>query len=170
MNEQSPVWILVVLLAIVLVVALWGWWRAATRLSRASRRRQRVARRGETAAERLLERLGFVILDRQLTRNWQLEVDGTSETVSSRVDLLVERDGSVFVADVKTGRQAPDPRRPATRRQLLEYLLAFEADGALVVDMEGQDVRTVSFRGLFGGGRWQRTRRTVGREAEEPTT
>ena len=39
---------------------------------------------------------------------------------------------------------------PATRRQLLEYLLAHEADGALLVDMDAEVVVHVEFPGLLG--------------------
>ena len=145
--------LLIVALVLALVVALWGWRRARTRLSRASRRRNRRARRAETAAERLLEARGFAVLERQLTGCWLLEVDGEPGEVSCRADLLVEREGSLYVADVKSGSAAPDPRKPATRRQLLEYLLAFDADGALVVDMERRQIREVAFPGLLSDPR-----------------
>jgi membrane protein implicated in regulation of membrane protease activity len=143
-------WLVTLALAVMLLIALLGWWRAATRLSRRNRVRQRAARKAESQAERLLERHGFKILDRQLVTSWLLQVDGESEEVTSRVDLLVERGGRVYVADVKSGGQAPDPRRPATRRQMLEYLLAFDADGALVVDMSCREIRSVAFPGLLG--------------------
>jgi membrane protein implicated in regulation of membrane protease activity len=145
----SQAWLVALALAVLLLIALLGWWRAATRLSRRSRVRQRTARKAEGRAERLLERRGYHILERQLVQSWRLEIDGVSEEVTSRVDLLVERDGKVYVADVKSGEQAPDPRRPATRRQMLEYLLAFDADGALVVDMSSREIRSVAFPGLL---------------------
>lgn len=138
-------------LAVLLVIALWGWWRARNRLSRASRVRNRRAQKAETDAERLLESLGFTILDRQLSQYWTLEIDGGPREVLSRADLLVERGAHLYVADVKSGDLAPDPSRPATRRQLLEYLLAFDVDGALVVDMRRRQVRSVAFPGLLGG-------------------
>jgi hypothetical protein len=64
---------------------------------------------------------------------------------SVRADLLVQRDGALFVAEVKTGSRAPDPSFPATRRQLLEYLMVFEPDGLLLVDMEREAVMEVEF-------------------------
>ncbi len=137
------------ILALLLAVALWGWWRARTRLSRASRGRNRRARKAETDAERLLESQGYLILDRQLTRRWTLQVDGEAREVSSRADLLVRRHRRLFIVDVKSGDLAPEPSLPATRRQLLEYLLAFEVDGALVVDMQRRQVRSVSFPEFF---------------------
>lgn len=140
---------LVVLVLVVLLVAvlvLWGWERG--RAGRRSRARLRVAGAGESAAEGLLAELGFDVLERQLVAEWVMEVDGEPVRVASRVDLLVERDGETFVAEVKTGELAPDPARPATRRQLLEYQLVFEADGVLLVDMEARAVRAVR---LFTG-------------------
>ena len=73
----------------------------------------------------------------------------------SRVDLLVVRHGKRFAVDVKTGDIAPDPRHPATRRQLLEYLLAFEVDGVLLVDMRARRIHEIAF---FDGSELQRVR------------
>jgi hypothetical protein len=75
-------------------------------------------------------------------------VDGEEHGVEVIADMLVERDGWRFIAEVKTGELAPDPLRPATRRQLLEYLLAFEPDGLLLVDMVQQTVHEIAFPGL----------------------
>jgi hypothetical protein len=50
-----------------------------------------------------------------------------------------------MVAEVKTGTQAPRFEHADTRRQLLEYQLAFEVDSVLLVDVEAGEVREVSF-------------------------
>lgn len=142
-------WRLVALFACLFLFALLGWWRARRRLARANRGRQRLARWAEQAAERLVERAGYRIVERQPLKRWHLRVNGRLRGVSSRVDLLVERRGRRYVADVKTGDLAPDPTKPATRRQLLEYLLLFGADGALLIDMERRRIREVEFPDLF---------------------
>ncbi len=149
---QLPWLVVLGLLALLLLVSI-GWWRAATRLSRRSKIRQSRARQAERKAEQLLKQHRFRILERQATVTWRLEIDGVCEEVASRADLVVERDGLLWVADVKSGELAPDPRRPATRRQLLEYLLAFGVDGALVVDMSSRTIRTVAFPGLIAESR-----------------
>jgi len=133
--------LLFALLAIALAIA----WRFATRASRASAQRNARARRGEDAAERLLERSGFTILERQATRRWSFEVDGELHVAGVRADLLVTRNERLFVAEVKTGSLAPNPCHPATRRQLLEYWFVYEPDGLLLVDMERCEVREVCF-------------------------
>lgn len=145
-------WLVAAALAVLLAVALLGWWRARGRVGRANRARGRRARRAENEAERWLERQGYAVLERQVTGRWDLAVDGELQQVTCRADLLLMRGGRVYVADVKTGEEAPNPALPATRRQLLEYLLAFDADGALVVDMRGRRIYEVSFPGLLGEG------------------
>ncbi len=123
----------------------WMLWLALTRASRGSKRRNRVAQRGETAAEKLLERHGYQILDRQVQAAWTFHVDGEPVEARVRADLLVKRRGRVFIAEVKTGERAPDPKHPPTRRQLLEYRYAFDPDGLLLVDMSSRRVREVAF-------------------------
>lgn len=131
--------LILALLALVLALAL-GWWRASRRWSRASRRRNQRAQRGEAEAERLLEEAGYEILDRQVPATWTMIVDGEPIEVGVRADLWVGRGDLRFVAEVKTGRAAPDPTLPATRRQLLEYQVAFEPDGLLLVDAEAGEI------------------------------
>lgn len=135
-------WLVLLLL---LLLALFGWWRAATHVGRSNRGRLRVAQAGESAAEAVLAEQGYEVVDRQVTVRWSLTVDGEVHEVASRADLLVTRDGLDFVAEVKTGERAPDPRRPATRRQLLEYLHVFDVEGVLLVDMETGRVHRVAF-------------------------
>lgn len=146
---SEPVVGVVVLLVLALLFALFGWWRASHKVSRHNRRRGIVARDGEDRADALLAAEGYTVLDRQVTARFLLVVDDEEVWVDNRVDRLVERDGRMFVADVKTGDRARDPTRPATRRQLLEYLLTHEADGALVVDMDAEVVVEVVFAGLL---------------------
>lgn len=125
------------------------WRRARGRWRRANRGRQRQAQRAENVAEEFLQQQGYEVLERQLTQRWQLQIDGQPQPVSCRADLLLRRRGRLYVADVKTGGKAPDPRSPATRRQLLEYFLVFAVDGVLIVDMEQRQIRAVAFPDLL---------------------
>lgn len=108
-------------------------------------RRNARAIRGESVAEQLLESHGFTILQRQVRGSWEIYVDDEPVTVKLRADLLVERGEEIFIAEVKTGRLAPDPNFPATRRQLLEYQLAFDVDGVILVAPEQGHMWFVSF-------------------------
>ncbi len=127
------------------------------------RRRLQAARvagaDGEARAEPLLRSLGYAIVARQAPATYDLTVDGEPCAVALRADLLVERGGRRFVAEVKTGRLAPRLETPATRRQLLEYRVAFDVDGVLLVDVDAGRVHTLEFpegpsRAAESGGAW----------------
>ena len=139
---QTP---LLLLFGFLFLLALYGWWRSATRIRRNNRARQRTASAGEIGAERVLRRNGYRVLDRQLTGRWSMRIDGRPVDVHSRADLLVTKGGHTYIAEVKTGTDAPDPTRPATRRQLLEYLHAFPVRGVLLVDMVSREIHEVQF-------------------------
>jgi hypothetical protein len=136
------------LTVLLLLIIAWLLWRAGAQ-GRALRRRVRVARRAEGEAEELLVREGFTIVERQVHATLRMEIDGRLIEVAARADVLVERDGLLLVAEVKSGCLAPDPTLPATRRQLLEYLVAFEVDGVVLVDMQARRVHEVVFPDLW---------------------
>ncbi len=121
-------------------------WRA--RLSFRSwraRRRLRQAQRGERAAGALLEASGYRVIAEQARGAIVLTVDGAPSTHGLRADYLVTRHGRRFVAEVKTGERAPSLDHAPTRRQLLEYRVAFDVDGALLVDPDAGQVREIVF-------------------------
>lgn len=101
--------------------------------------------RGEARAEKLLRRRGYAIAGRQVEARMTFLVDGSRCAADLRADLLVRRKGRRYVAEVKTGREAPHLRNHATRRQLLEYFVAFDVDGILLVDAEQDVIHEVVF-------------------------
>ena len=137
-------WLVFALVVLATFLAL-GWWWSVGIGSRRARGRSYRAQSGEVAAEQLLSDHGYKVLDRQVRCLWWIEVDGEETEVALRADLVVERQGKRFVAEVKTGELAPDPNYPPTRRQLLEYSLAFAPMGVLLVDVEQGDIRQVRF-------------------------
>jgi hypothetical protein len=100
---------------------------------------------GEIRAEDILRRSGYRIVGRQVARRYGVGVDGKLVPIDLRADFLVARNRARFVVEVKTGRLAPRIDTPATRRQLLEYRLAFDVDGVLLVDAEADCVHCVVF-------------------------
>ena len=122
------------------VVRLRRWGR-----SRRARRRARWAVAGERAAERLLTAAGFEIADRQVGHRWLIAVDDQPVTAGIRCDYLAMRGSERWVAEVKTGSDAPRLDNPATRRQLLEYQLAYDAAGVVLVDADAGTLREVRF-------------------------
>ena len=143
-------WLLLVALLAV-VALLWARWRDG-RWSRASRRRNAEALDGEQAALVLLEAAGFRVVERQPWGRIEVDVDGEREEIDVRADLLVEDEAGTWVAEVKTGRLAADLRHGPTRRQLLEYRLAFDVEGVILVDVLAGRVVEVAFPALDGIG------------------
>jgi hypothetical protein len=146
------------LAAAALVAVLWALVQTARLALRGWGQRRRLASarergaQGEVHAEALLRRLGFRVLGRQVPVSYGLGVDGARVSIDLRADYLVSEGGRRYVAEVKTGVFAPRLETAATRRQLLEYRIAFDVDGVLLVDVEAGRVRLVEFP-LGGAGR-----------------
>jgi hypothetical protein len=120
-------------------------WYQRARLRRVLRERARRGAEGELEAEPLLRRLGYRIEARQAAAAWTVHVGGEAREVQVRADFLVRRGARLLAADVKTGRLAPLIENAATRRQLLEYRMAFEVDGVLLVNVENGEAEEVEF-------------------------
>jgi hypothetical protein len=144
-SELTLAWSLAAVLALLLLLLLIG--RALSRWRRGfvARERGQTASQGERDAEELLSGLGFRVIDRQVSLHWSIECDGQPHPVDLRADMLVERGGQRYVAEVKTGLSAPSLRLAATRRQLLEYAIAYQVESVLLVDMAARTVREVRF-------------------------
>jgi hypothetical protein len=128
------------LVALVLarLVRTWrGSWRARRRAARAGA--------GESEAAALLRRAGFRIVAVQARTRWAPLIDGVPHETELRADYLVEAGGELLVAEVKTGDVAPKLSTAATRRQLLEYHVAFAADGVLLVCPELGAIHRIEF-------------------------
>jgi len=109
------------------------------------RRRWSRAIDAEAHARELLQGLGYTVLGFQVEKTYALLVDRNRKIVSLRADYVVSRGGRRYVAEVKSGKLAPSLDTAATRRQLLEYLVAFRVDGVLLVDGETHLVHEIVF-------------------------
>ncbi|HEY4177161.1 MAG TPA: hypothetical protein VGM90_10030 [Kofleriaceae bacterium] len=137
------------LVALVLARLMRSW-----RGSRRAVRRAARAGAGEVDAVDLLEEAGFRIVATQARTWWSPLVDGEPHETELRADFLVEGENSdgvteLLVAEVKTGEEAPDLSTAATRRQLLEYQVAFSialgTTGVLLVCPERGTIHRVEF-------------------------
>ncbi len=126
--------------AFAFVVLLRAWWRGVRARALSAR-----AYAGEREAARVLRAYGFSILGAQVPAEYPVEVDGETILCGLRADYVVSKDGARFVAEVKTGSLAPRIETASTRRQLLEYEIAFGVDGVLLVDVERHVVHAVTF-------------------------
>jgi hypothetical protein len=130
-------------LALLWLIAARRWQRHQA--SRLARRRSARAVDGESEAEEVLMDLGYEILDRQAARTWTIWVDGDPCDIELRADLIVSRDGRRYIAEVKTGDDAPRIANASTRRQLLEYCVAYDVKTVLLVDADAGEVHEVDF-------------------------
>ena len=134
-----------ILAGVFVLVLLWLGWRLRTIwknfLFSLIRRRGRI---GENSGVKLLEKNGYKIIDSQIPLSGELHIDGKPSSFNVRVDFLVERDGSKYLAEVKTGFAAATSN-PATRRQLLEYTTLVETDNIILVDATLGTVKTIRF-------------------------
>lgn len=144
-NSSSQLAVVGAVLALVMVIGAWlaSSWRKY-KLKRDSSKAAKNGLKAEKEAEKLLKKLGYTLLQRKPPASYWAVVDGEPVNVSLSGDLLVEIKGKTLLAEVKTGK-AVKLDHEGTRRQLLEYQLAFGVDGLLLVDMEAKAVRTVRF-------------------------
>ncbi len=146
MTERTALALAAVTVAALSFAAALRWvrWRASAQ----GRRRARRGFAGQAAAAKLLAGAGYEVLDAQPRVAWITLRDGEPHQVELRGDYLVSRRGLTYLAEVKTGEAADSLSSSATRRQLLEYQLAFAADGILLVCPERRSIHTIEFPAL----------------------
>ena len=123
--------------------------------TRTMQRRFAIGAKAEVDAVELLERNGYTVRDGQVRASNVFLVDGEPVSYYVRADYLADKDGQVFVVEVKSGDTAPNPKHSATRRQLLEYQHVYQTDGLILADMREGVLLKVDF-GLDGGAVWER--------------
>jgi Holliday junction resolvase len=133
-------------LLVLVVVGVRGFLRGAR-----VRARSRRAFRGEREAVALLRARGYAVVQAQASAVLPVRVDGETFLAGLRADYVVSKNGARFVAEVKTGELAPSIATAATRRQLLEYEIAFGVDGILLVDADRGEVHAIEFPTLRAG-------------------
>lgn len=99
----------------------------------------------EKAAAYLLTKHGFEILQVQPSLTYRMLVNQIDYPVRISADFLVRKEGFSFIAEVKNGLLNNDITNIATRRQLLEYYMAYKADGILLVDMTRKTINLIEF-------------------------
>jgi hypothetical protein len=150
--DQSAILALLLLAATALLaLQTFRLWARSRVERRRARRARTLGRRGEKDARRLLKKGKYRIEAEQPTARLAYEVDGKAREAVLRPDFLVRQGKRRFVADAKKGADASDIGKRDTRRQLLEYALAFpNVDGVLLVDAERSRIAEVAFPGVHG--------------------
>lgn len=134
---------LVVILAILIGT---GIYRLKKKLiSRRLSQQKNDAIQAEKAALKLLRKHDFEILEVQPSIDYQIRVNDAPQTVRISADFIVRKLGYTFVAEVKNGEDNNDITHINTRRQLLEYYMAYGTDGILLVNMQQKQINQVQF-------------------------
>ena len=144
--QSSGFWIGALIIALTAAALASRWIRRAR--SRRHVKRARNAVRAEKGARRVLERAGYNVEESQARTEWTVLCEGELRSFDLRADYIVAKGRRRWVAEVKSGDLVTRLQHGATRRQLLEYQLAYDVDGVLLVDMKARRVREVSFPGL----------------------
>tara|TARA_B100000700_G_C14509841_1_gene608047 strand:- start:79 stop:528 length:450 start_codon:yes stop_codon:yes gene_type:complete len=143
LKNNLPSAILITFLIIFFIWLGWKvrlWWKNF--LFMLSRKR---GKKGEITAIKLLEKKGFKILNEQINLNGYFFINGTLKKFDLRPDLLVEKNGVEYIAEIKTGEVA-DPSNINTRRQLHEYSYYGNQDVVLLVDPFKKSIKELSFK------------------------
>ncbi len=134
-----------VLGTLAVLILLWLGWRIRIAwknlLFSLIRRRGRL---GEDKAIELLKNNGYKIIQSQVPLSGTFQIDNQPSNFNVRVDYLVEREGVMYMAEVKTGLAA-QASNPATRRQLLEYANIGKTDKIVLVDSTLGTVKKIGF-------------------------
>jgi hypothetical protein len=117
-------------------------WKKRSRL----RNNSKEGHDGELRAKEYLLRHGFTIIREQSCSEHQIFIDGEPKTFQLRPDFIVSKGGKISVVDAKSGSEGVDPTSIATRRQLLEYFIYYNADNAYVYNSKENSLHLVSFR------------------------
>src|SRR5690606_4367976 len=102
----------------------------------------------EKDAVALLQSHGYRVLQTQVEQLWQVRRGTDTIQVRLRADARVSRNGRQFIAEVKSGSLSANVRHGPTRRQLLEYAVAYRTSGVLLVDMHQRRIDEVVFTHL----------------------
>ncbi len=131
--------------ALLFMAAVAGWRISSWYRSYCARRRMSRGQALEKKAGALLQSKGYRLVGYQHPVSYEMQVDGRTVTVSLKIDFIVSKNGKTYIAEVKSGKLAPDIKTSATRRQLLEYSLVARTDGTLLVDMESREIAEIVF-------------------------
>ena len=129
------------IICLFLFIKIGNWLRAKRLRKRFSRSRQ-----AEKEAEKILKKNGYVILDAQKSKPLLITIGDKIHRYLVRIDYLARKRGKVYVVEVKSGEKIPYITNRETRRQMLEYYLAYQPSGILLLNMKNKTISEVKFQ------------------------
>jgi Holliday junction resolvase len=119
-----------------------GNWLRAKRL----RKRFSKSRQAEKEAEKILKKNGYAVIDAQKSKPLLITIGDKIHRYLVRIDYLARKRGKVYVVEVKSGEKIPYITNRETRRQMLEYYLAYQPCGILLLNMKNKSISEVKFQ------------------------
>ena len=129
------------IVCLVLYIKISNWLRAKRLRKRFSKSRQ-----AEKEAEKILRKNGYTIIDVQKSKPLLITIGDKIHRYLVRIDYLARKRGRVYVVEVKSGEKIPYITNRETRRQMLEYYLAYQPSGILLLNMKNKSISEVKFQ------------------------
>jgi len=129
------------IICLVLFIKISNWLRAKRLRKRFSKSRQ-----AEKEAEKILRKNGYTVIDAQKSKPLLITIGDKIHRYLVRIDYLVRKGGKAFVVEVKSGEKIPYITNRETRRQMLEYYLAYQPCGILLLNMKNKSISEVKFQ------------------------
>ena len=96
-------------------------------------------------ARKILEHLGFSVENDYAKHTMRVFQDGQPLDLPVQPDIIVSKGGKSYVVDIMQKNEMSQVSDPKTRRQLLEYFVAYKPDGVLLMDMENKRIHDIRF-------------------------
>jgi Holliday junction resolvase len=129
------------IVCLILYIKISHWLRA-----KGLRKRFSKSRRAEKEAEKVLMKNGYAVIDAQKSKPLLITIGDKVHRYLVRIDYLVRKRGKVYVVEVKSGEKIPYITNRETRRQMLEYYLAYQPSGILLLNMKNKSISEVKFQ------------------------
>ncbi|MFP4162435.1 MAG: hypothetical protein ACLFVE_00510 [Chitinispirillaceae bacterium] len=112
--------------------------------NRKLRKRFSHGKASEEKAVRYFKKHGYRILDTQVKAESWFYANERKQSFEVKADLLVQKGGTQFLVEVKTGEDAK-PSHASTRRQIFEYNHIYKPDKLVLFDADREQHYLISF-------------------------
>lgn len=129
------------IICLILFVKITNWLRTKKLKQRFSKGRQ-----AEKEAEKILRKKGYTIIDVQKSKPLHISIGDKIHRYLVRIDYLARKRGKVYVVEVKNGEKVPYITNRETRRQMLEYYLAYQPNAIVLLNMKNKSISEVKFQ------------------------
>ncbi|MBA7634927.1 hypothetical protein ES703_42526 [subsurface metagenome] len=138
------------IICLILYIKIGNWLRA-----KRLRKRFSKSRHAEKEAEKILKKNGYAIIDTQKSKPLLITIGDKIHRYLVRIDYLARKRGKVYVVEVKSGEKIPYITNRETRRQMLEYYLAYQPSGILLLNMKNKSISEVKFQFESTSRQWK---------------